>query len=255
MNPLNKLSSLMGNKSNNVVKQDLSDRFTTQDKALALFHKIYGSEEMKENVYRTLIAENQVNMLLVGPPATSKTLFMQVIQEQCNDVIYFDSSNTSGAGLIEQLYNNQKAKILIIDEIDKLKKNDLNCLLGLLNNGSVDKALKTIHYKFTMNVKIFATSNSLAKLSKPVRSRFQIYSLPEYSDEEFVKVVQFCLKEKLLESTSETIAKILLANEKKDVRAAISISNLIQRGDTEEDIARVISNWLKYSSSSEVDYN
>jgi replication-associated recombination protein RarA len=255
MNPLNKLSSLMGNKSNNVVKQDLSDRFTTQDKALALFHKIYGCEEMKENVYRTLIAENQVNMLLVGPPATSKTLFMQVIQEKCNDVIYFDSSNTSGAGLIEQLYNNQKAKILIIDEIDKLKKNDLNCLLGLLNNGSVDKALKTIHYKFTMNVKIFATSNSLAKLSKPVRSRFQIYSLPEYSDEEFVKVVQFCLKEKLLESTSEAIAKILLANEKKDVRAAISISNLIQRGDTEEDITRVISNWLKYSSSSEVDYN
>jgi replication-associated recombination protein RarA len=250
-----KINNLMGNrKTLGIIKQDLSERFSTLDKSLALFHRIYGNNNLKENIYRSLISSNQVNILLIGPPATCKTLFMQIIQESCNDVIYFDATNTSGAGLIEVLYRNQNAKVLIIDEIDKLKKNDLSCLLGLLNNGSVDKALKTIHYKFTMHVKIFATSNSSTKLSKPVRSRFQEYILPEYSDDEYVNVVKFCL-DKLPAETSEIIAKVLLSHEKKDVRTALSIASLIQQNDSMDDIARVIENYIKYSSQEATDYN
>ena len=180
---------------------------------------------------------------------------MMVIQERCNDVCYFDAANTSGAGLIESLYNHQKMKILIIDEIDKLKKNDLNSLLGLLNNGKIDKSLKNMNYNFSMNCKIFATSNSNTKLSKPMRSRFQEYHLPEYSDDEFIEVVKFCLAEKITSITAEIISKILLAHERKDVRAAISVSNLLQRGDTMDDISRVIETWLKYKSQDSLDYN
>ena len=178
-----------------------------------------------------------------------------VIQEQCNDVCYFDAANTSGAGLIEVLYNHQKMKILIIDEIDKLKKNDLNSLLGLLNNGKIDKSLKNMKYNFSMNCKIFATSNSNTKLSKPMRSRFQEYHLPEYSDDEFIEVVKFCLDKKITSITAEIIAKILLMHERKDVRAAISVSNLLQRGDTMDDISRVIETWIKYKSQDSIDYN
>jgi RNase adaptor protein for sRNA GlmZ degradation len=78
--------------------------------------------------------------------------------------------------------------------------------------------------------------------------------LTEYTDDEFIEVVKFCL-DNLPAETAEIIAKILLSHEKKDVRTAISISNLIQQNDTMEDIARVIENYLKYSTQKVVDYN
>ena len=35
------------------------------------------------------------------------------------------------------------------------------------------------------NIVIFATSNSIARLSKPLISRFTVYEIPEYSYPEF----------------------------------------------------------------------
>jgi hypothetical protein len=68
-------------------------------------------------------------------------------------------------------------------------------------------------------------------------------------------VVKFCLAERITETTAEIIAKILLAHGRKDVRAAISISNLIQIGDTMDDIARVVETWINYKSQDTIDYN
>jgi replication-associated recombination protein RarA len=253
-NVTDNLKKLMNKKTDSVFTE-VPKTQTISEQSKEFFSKIFGLDLIKENIFRVLLAKDQVNVLLIGPPATSKTLFMMVIQEQCNDVCYFDAANTSGAGLIEVLYKNQKSKILIIDEIDKLKKNDLNSLLGLLNNGKIDKNLKGITYNFSMNCKIFATSNSNTKLSKPVRSCFQEYHLPEYSDDEFIEVVKFCLSEKITPATAEIIAKILLAHGRKDVRTAISISNLLQIGDTMDDIARVVETWINYKSQDSIDYN
>ncbi|HXT82854.1 MAG TPA: hypothetical protein VN704_00650, partial [Verrucomicrobiae bacterium] len=110
-------------------------------------------------------------------------------------------------------------------------------------------------YNFSIKCKILATSNSNTKLSKPMRSRFQEYHLPEYSDEEYIKVVKFCLNKNIDPTISETIAKSLLAHDRKDVRAAISISNLLQINDTVEDIARVVDTWINYKSHDIIDYN
>jgi replication-associated recombination protein RarA len=253
-----KLTALMqGNKTKSVIKQDLSDRFSELDKSLALFHRIYGHQNIKENVYRALTVPRQINILLVGPPGCAKTLFTQIVQEQCNDVIFFDAATSSGAGLIEILHANQHAKVLVIDEIDKLKKNDLNCLLGLLNNGIVNKTLKNVVYNFVMKITVIATSNSNAKLTPAVRSRFQEYKIKPYSDEDYINVVKFCLKDRndLGEGIPEIIAKILLAHEKKDVRLAISIANLVKQRDTEEDIIRVIENNISEDDEEDIDYN
>ncbi len=248
------LKKLMNKKTDSLFIDEPRSK-TIQEQSKEFFSKIYALDLMKENIYRALLAKEQVNILLIGPPATSKTLFMEQIQEKCNDVCYFDASNTTSAGFLEVLYEHQRAKVLIIDEVDKLRKNDLNSLLGLLNNGRVVKTLKEIRYNFLMNCKVFATSNSNASLTKPMRSRFQEYHLPEYSDDDFIEVVKFCVAQRITEATAEIIAKILLAHERKDVRAAISISNLLQRGDTLEDISRVVETWLTYKSQNTIDYN
>ncbi len=239
----------------NLIKDRYSN-MTTQDQALQFFSNIYGLDGMKENLFRALISEEQINILLVGPPATSKTLVMSTIQEKCNDVFYYDASNTTSAGLIEELFYNRNAKLIIIDEIDKLKRNDLSSLLGLLNNGKIVKKLKEIKYDFRIeNVKIFATSNSIVILPKPVRSRFQEYYLREYSDDDFIQVVKFCLIKKLPEEICEAIGLMLISVERKDVRAAIGISNLLKTNDTKEDVLRVFENWTDHKMEGCGDYD
>ena len=41
-----------------------------RDQAFQFFSNIYGLDGMKENIFRALISEEQINILLVGPPAT-----------------------------------------------------------------------------------------------------------------------------------------------------------------------------------------
>lgn len=229
---------------------------STQEQAGLFFSEICGLDGMKENLFRALTSEEQVNILLLGPPATSKTLFMSTILKKCNNVFYFDAANTTSAGLIEELYHDRNTKLIIIDEIDKLKRNDLNSMLGLLNDGRIVKSLKHMRYDFRIeNVKIFATSNSLGSLSKPVRSRFQEYHLIEYTDKEFLDVVAFCLQNKLPAEINEMIGMILLEFGIKDVRTAIGLGNLIKRSDSRDDVGRVIENWINHKVEGNPEYN
>ena len=229
---------------------------TKQDQSIEFFSNIYGLDGMKENLFRALISDDQINILLIGPSATSKTLFMTTIQEKCNNVFYFDASNTTGAGLIEELYNNRRARLVIIDEIDKLRKNDMNSLLGLLNDGRIVKSLKQIRYDFKFeNIKVFATSNSVISLSKPVRSRFQEYHLNDYTDKEFLNVVKFCLQNKLPIEINEMIGILLIDSNIKDVRTAIGLANLLKKDDSRDDVIRVFENWANHKVEGSIDYS
>lgn len=227
-----------------------------QEQYLEFFDEVYGLDDVKEPLYLVVNARKPVNALIVSPPAGAKTLIANIIRRKCKNVLYFDGSNMSGAGFIETLQQNKNAKIIIIDEIDKMKKNDLSCLLGLLSTGMVDKTLKGKRISFSMDVRVIATSNSTVKLSKPMLSRFMTFILPEYTDEDFVKVIEFCLKNELPSSVCKMIAESLLANNKKDVRAAIGLSALIQPSHSYEDVQRIITSFCKYNNEQVVvDYN
>jgi Holliday junction DNA helicase RuvB len=229
---------------------------TIREQALNFFDRVYGLDDIKVNLYRALISEENINTMLFGAPASSKSLFMKIIEEKTNDSYYYDASNSSGAGFIESLYNNQNAKVILIDEIGMLKKNDLDSLRGFLNDGRVIKNLKKIRYDFTIeNCKVFATTNDL-DFSRAIRSRFIEYHIPEYDSETFVKVVQFCLRDKFVPDTSAMIANVLLSYRIKDVRHAISAANLIHKKDTLEDIVSTIETMIKYRpAANAIDYN
>jgi hypothetical protein len=59
------------------------------------FDKIQGYDDLKQIVSRVLDAEDNYNLLFIGPPASSKTLFLQGIFEIRKDAVYFDGSNTT----------------------------------------------------------------------------------------------------------------------------------------------------------------
>jgi hypothetical protein len=60
--------------------------------AAASFAKIQGYEDIKDIVRRALDSDENYNLLFIGPPASSKTLFLQNIVEIRKDGVYFDGS-------------------------------------------------------------------------------------------------------------------------------------------------------------------
>jgi aminopeptidase-like protein len=93
-------------------------------------------------------------------------------------------------------------------------------------------------------MKIFATTNDM-NLPNPIKSRFMTYKIPAYTDEEFVKVSQFCVADKFNKEISGMIASVLMAHKMKDIRQVINVSRLIKPKYTEDEIVRKIETMFK----------
>jgi Holliday junction DNA helicase RuvB len=233
-----------------------------EQRAFTFFKDIIGHQPIKIMLFRALLRGNRnISILLVGVPANGKTMFMKSMVKGCNKVIYYDaSSGSTGAGLIRLLRQNLDANLLIIDEFSELNKDDIEVMRGLLNDGTVNKALKTDIIDFKMdNLKVFATTNNPTKLSKPIKSRFQMYHIPAYSDKEFVQVMNHCLiKQDIIEDAklANQLSNAMVFYGIKNIRVALSVCSLIHDGDDTADIKYIIENFLKYDASKlNVNYN
>jgi MoxR-like ATPase len=89
-----------------------------------------------------------------------------------------------GPGMIDYLLSHD-VKYLLLDEVEKMSKKDQNVLMNLMETGVLTSTKVKKTYEKKMNVSIFATTNDIDSLSKPFRSRFLEFSLPEYTFEEF----------------------------------------------------------------------
>ena len=156
-----------------------------------LFDDVIGYDDLKELITKCLVVKDSWNVLLSGPPASSKTIFLMSIQKEISNVCFIDAANASGPGLVDYLFDNPDTQVICIDEIDKLKKSDQNALLNLLESGilSSTKVRKTRSIRME-GVKVFATSNDLDRLVSPLKSRFLEFVLPEYTWENFLEITQ-----------------------------------------------------------------
>ncbi|MGC1927676.1 MAG: hypothetical protein WA667_01765 [Candidatus Nitrosopolaris sp.] len=64
-------------------------------------------------------AEDNYNLIFIGPPASAKTLFLLGIIEYKKGV-YFDGSNTTNR--ILDVLEEKRPKIICIDELDKMPR-------------------------------------------------------------------------------------------------------------------------------------
>ncbi|MGB6533363.1 MAG: ATP-binding protein [Candidatus Nitrosopolaris sp.] len=172
-------------------------------KFLQIFHKsrtckdftdIERYEDVKDIVRRVLDSDDNYNLLFTGPPASAKTLFLLGIDEREDNCVYFDCSNTTNR--ILEVLDEERPKVILLDEIDKMPKIFQNKLLNLLENGRVKVHRKNLQLDFVLeDLKVFASSNDLSKLSKPLQSRFRRLHLPKYTKEQFLSVaVKVCPK-------------------------------------------------------------
>ena len=98
------------------------------------FAKIQGYEDIKDIVLRALESDENYNLLFVGPPSSSKTLFLQGILEMKSGV-YFDGSNTTSR--ILDVLQERRPKIICIDELDKMARQFQEKLLNFMESGHI----------------------------------------------------------------------------------------------------------------------
>jgi hypothetical protein len=137
-----------------------------------LFNEVYGYDDLKQLLSRMLASKESVSSVLIGPPASGKTMFLLAIQQSMKyDVFFIDATNASGAGIVDKLFSRPDTKIILVDEIEKMNIRDQNMLLNLLETGILTstKVKKTAEIEFK-GIKLFATSNDIDRLTKPLRS-------------------------------------------------------------------------------------
>jgi Holliday junction DNA helicase RuvB len=174
-----------------------------------------------------LLVEKPVHVLLAGPPALAKSLFLWDIERIAGDrAIWLVGSATSKAGLWDVVAD-RKPDIILIDELDKMNAADTAALLSIMEGGRLVRAKRGRELNLHNQLTVVAASNRLSMLSPELKSRFAIRTLSAYSREDFLTVVRGVLVSR--ENFSPEIAAEIaqqLDGLTHDVRDAIRVARL-----------------------------
>ena len=214
---------------NSLQEQDRAEPDTAQPLAIneSIFSDIVGHEDVKELLTACLLAEKPVHVLLAGPPALAKSLFLWDIERAAGHrAIWLLGSGTSKSGLWDEVARRQ-SQILLIDELDKMKSVDTASLLSLMEGGRLVRAKRGRELNLHNQVRVVAASNLLDKLSPELKSRFAIRKLKAYSRSEYLTVVKGVLvtHENLDEELAEEVARGL-DGLTQDVRRAVMVARV-----------------------------
>jgi Holliday junction DNA helicase RuvB len=166
-------------------------------------------------------------VLLAGPPALAKTLFLWDIERAAGEkAIWLVGSATSKAGLWD-LVAERQPQILLIDELDKMNAADTAALLSMMEGGRLVRAKKGRELNLSNQLRVVAATNRLNILSPELKSRFAIRKLTAYSRSDYLAVVKGVLvtRENLDEKTATVIAS-RLDGISQDVRDAVRVARL-----------------------------
>jgi MoxR-like ATPase len=201
--------------------------------------------EILNLVRRALDAEDNYNLLFVGPPASAKTLFLLGILESKKGV-YFDGSNTTNR--ILDVLDEKRPKIICIDELDKMPRQFQEKLLNFMESGriKVDQMRKQYDFKIK-GAKLFAACNEIRRLSTPLQSRFRRLYLPSYTEEQFLEVSTKVLPKLKI---ARVIGKAVW-DQRGDIRDVISIGKLVRKNDGPEEVEQILSTMMKYVEKNE----
>jgi Holliday junction DNA helicase RuvB len=207
------------------------------------FNNIQGYDDIKDIVRRALDAEDNYNLLFVGPPASAKTLLLLGILEHRKGV-YFDGSNTTNR--ILDVLEEERPKVICIDELDKMPKQFQEKLLNFMESGRIKVDEMRKQYDFQIKgAKVFAACNEISRLSRPLQSRFRCLHLPSYTEKQFLEVsVKVLPKLKI----ARVIGKAVW-DQRGDIRDVISIGKLVRKNDDLEEVERILATIIKYGTN------
>jgi replication-associated recombination protein RarA len=206
-----------------------------------LFDDIYGYDNIKRLFRMALDCTHSCSILLSGPPASAKTLFLQCLMK-LNDSYFIDCSNATKSGMVDYIFDN-KLKYLLLDELDKLSRKDQAFLLNLMETGIVSE----IKYKKTRSMEIktsvFVTSNNVEKIISPLQSRFFIVHLEPYTYEQFYEITvrvltsdQHSIDEEIANAAADAVW-----NTSRNIRDCVRVSKMAK---SVEDVKWLVKSFL-----------
>lgn len=213
-----------------------------------LFASIVGHDNVKNLLLLAVEAESACHVLLSGPPASSKTLFLLELH-RLPDSYYALGPTLTEAGLSNLLFI-YRPRFLILDEIDRLPANEIGQLNSLMATGRISE---TKHFKtrsMELNTKVFAAGIRVNRLPQDLLSRFIKLKFPSYTESEFLRVSTTVLitREGIIPERAEEIARAIwqMYQEQSDIRQVVSIARL-SNGDPKR-IKEVLSTIRKYGN-------
>lgn len=220
-----------------------------------LFDGIMGYDDVKLMTRLALQADKPTHCLYAGPPGTAKSAFLDALQglasaEPPTPTVYLAGDTTKKAGFARFLIENLDKRVILIDEIDKMPKEDQTLLLALMEGGVLSVMNSDIQFHQTgLDMRFFASANVIDRLIGPLQDRFRsggIFEFRPYSDEEFEEVLLFVLKAKEEESAkfARGCAKKCLQAGIREIREARGIARLAS--GKLSDVDTIIATRLKY---------
>ena len=215
----------------------------TDSKTSALFSDIIGYNDVKRLVRMALDSDEQSHILLSGPPASAKSMFLESLSK-LKSSYFVDGASTTKSGLIDCLFLNDP-KYLLIDEIDKMSSKDQAMLLNLMETAIVSEIKHNKTRTAQMKTSVFATSNNVTDIITPLQSRFFVVELPPYTYEQFYQISVHLLTvgHKVSQHIADEIANKVWANS-RNIRDCVRIGRMAKSVD---DIQFLIDNFLNYN--------
>jgi holliday junction DNA helicase RuvB len=204
------------------------------------FEEIIGYDHIKRLFKMALDSESAVHILLEGPPASAKTMFLTSLMQQLKNSYFADGGSSSKAGMIDYLLTN-KPRYLLVDEIDKMSSKDQVFLLNLMETGIVSETKYGKTRFAQMKTSVFATSNNIKKLSSPLQSRFFIVKLEPYTYEQFLEITNELLSHHKVEGDVSSVIADAVWNKSQDIRDCVRIGKLTK---SIEDVGFVVDTFL-----------
>jgi replication-associated recombination protein RarA len=220
-----------------------SEEKTTLTKSEQLFDSIIGYNDVKRLFNLSFSSEKPVHILLVGPPASAKTLFMLSCMKLERSYFTLGSHSTK-SGMMDYLFQ-KRPRYLVIDEIEHMPIKDQTALLSLMETGIIVET----KYKKTRDTQlktwIFATSNSTDQMLTPLLSRFMVLRFKQYKYEAFQEVAVHLLSREGISrqiaiATAETVWSKMKS---KDIRDCVKIGHLAKTKDDVNWIAETLKNY------------
>lgn len=212
-----------------------------------LFDNIIGYDDIKKLFFLSFESQRPIHILLVGPPASAKTLFMLGCMKLERSYFTLGTHSTK-SGMLDYLFE-KRPRYLIIDEIEHMSIRDQTVLLSLMETGII---AETKHMK-TRNTQVktwvFATTNETNHMLTPLLSRFLVLHFKQYKFENFLDIsIHMLGQEGIAKDIANEVATQVWHNMRsKDIRDCIKIAHLAK---TKDDVIWIVKTLLRYNKTS-----
>ena len=141
-------------------------------------NEIVGYADIKKLLLRCIQVPEPIHVILDGPPASAKSMFLLQMNDKLESAYYVDCINSTGPRMVDLLFENG-VRYLFPDEVEKMSKRDQNVLLNVMETGMLTSTKVRHTGSKRIELSIYATTNEIDAISKPFRSRFMEFSLPD----------------------------------------------------------------------------